>query len=75
MPGVLLAGVWETGKFAFGNAAFVRAILTQFRSLTLALPYLFEAIGENTLHVFGAVNIISIPIGKITQPAFPWRVI
>ncbi|KAJ5081538.1 hypothetical protein NUU61_009802 [Penicillium alfredii] len=31
-------------------------------SLTLALPYIFGSIGENTLHVFGAVNLISIPI-------------
>lgn len=37
------------------------------RSLTLALPYVFAAIGENTLHVFGVVNILSIPIGKITN--------
>ncbi|KAJ5087464.1 hypothetical protein N7456_011080 [Penicillium angulare] len=34
----------------------------RIRSLTLALPYIFAAIGENTLHVFGAVNLISIPI-------------
>ncbi|OGM51174.1 hypothetical protein ABOM_000015 [Aspergillus bombycis] len=31
-------------------------------SLTLALPYIFGSIGENTLHVFGAVNLISIPV-------------
>lgn len=41
-------------------------MLIRTRSLTLALPYVFGAIGENTLHVFGAVNLISIPIGKST---------
>jgi len=35
------------------------------RSLTLALPYIFGAIGENTLHIFGAVNLLSIPISRI----------
>jgi hypothetical protein len=35
------------------------------RSLTLALPYIVNAIGEKTLYVFGVCNIISIPIGKI----------
>lgn len=39
-------------------------MLTCARSLTLALPYIFGSIGENTLHVFGAVNLISIPIGE-----------
>lgn len=37
------------------------------RSLTLALPYIFGAIGENTLHIFGAVNLISISISKISH--------
>ncbi|KAL4861486.1 hypothetical protein BDV12DRAFT_203959 [Aspergillus spectabilis] len=31
-------------------------------SLNLALPYIFGSLGENTLHVSGAVNLISIPI-------------
>ncbi|KAL4968689.1 major facilitator superfamily domain-containing protein [Aspergillus stella-maris] len=31
-------------------------------SLTLALPYVFDALGEKTMYVFGAVNVISIPI-------------
>lgn len=39
-------------------------MLIRGRSLTLALPYIFGSIGENTLHVFGAVNLISIPIGE-----------
>lgn len=34
------------------------------RSFALALPYIFGATGENTLHVFGAVNLISIPISE-----------
>ena len=33
------------------------------RSLTLALPYIVAAIEEKTLYVFGACNILSIPIG------------
>lgn len=62
MLGALLAGVWGMGSFF----EFVsnRKILTDVRSLTLVLPYIFAAIGENTLHVFGAVNLISIPIGE-----------
>ncbi|KAL4791162.1 major facilitator superfamily domain-containing protein [Aspergillus venezuelensis] len=31
-------------------------------SLTLTLPYVFDALGEKTMYVFGAVNVISIPI-------------
>ncbi|KAL5332282.1 hypothetical protein BJX70DRAFT_404759 [Aspergillus crustosus] len=31
-------------------------------SLTLARPYVFNALGEKTMYVFGAVNLISIPI-------------
>ena len=30
--------------------------------LTLLNPVLFNKIGENTLHVFGAVNFLSIPL-------------
>lgn len=67
MLGVWLAGVWEMGLFFESGSN--RNILTGIRSLTLVLPYIFAAIGENTLHVFGAVNLISIPIGeKINLP-------
>lgn len=38
------------------------------RSLTLALPYIFGSIGESTMYVFGAVNVISIPIGTSISP-------
>ncbi|TLD15255.1 hypothetical protein PspLS_10690 [Pyricularia sp. CBS 133598] len=30
--------------------------------LTLLCPVMFEAIGENTLHIFGACNVLAIPI-------------
>lgn len=30
--------------------------------LTLLCPVMFNAIGENTLHIFGACNILAIPI-------------
>lgn len=30
--------------------------------LTLLNPIMFDAIGENTLHIFGAVNFLSIPL-------------
>ena len=53
----------------------VKTTLTSIRSLTLALPYIFDAIGEGTLYVFGAVNTISIPIGKITYLKLLWRVV
>lgn len=34
------------------------------RTLTLALPYIVAAINENMLHIFGACNILCIPVGK-----------
>lgn len=45
---------------------FDKPHVNSFRSLTLALPYVFDALGEKTMHIFGAVNIISIPIGELT---------
>jgi hypothetical protein len=30
--------------------------------LTLLCPVMFNAIGENTLHIFGACNILAIPV-------------
>jgi hypothetical protein len=61
---------WGVVGWSLGNGYVFRSditglSLTYARSLTLALPYIFGAIGENTLHIFGAVNLISIPIGRL----------
>lgn len=34
------------------------------RSLTLAMPYIIGSIGEKAMYVFGACNVIAIPIGE-----------
>ena len=38
------------------------------RWLTLLNPVMFSAIGENTLHIFGAVNFLSIPMVYALYP-------
>lgn len=57
---------WSVGNGYVPQLHLLRKeyLLTCIRSLTLALPYVFSAIGANTMYVFGAVNLISIPIGK-----------
>ncbi|KAL4958577.1 hypothetical protein BDW69DRAFT_179574 [Aspergillus filifer] len=47
---------------AKGNALGVVGWSLGNGSLTLALPHVFDAFGEKTMYVFGAVNAISIPI-------------
>ncbi|KAH8429901.1 uncharacterized protein LDX57_007573 [Aspergillus melleus] len=62
VPWLYPAEIFPLKVRAKGNAWGVVGWSLGNRSLTLALPYIFGAIGENTLHVFGAVNILSIPI-------------
>ncbi|KAJ5403627.1 hypothetical protein N7509_003498 [Penicillium cosmopolitanum] len=62
VPWLYPAEIFPLKVRAKGNAWGVVGWSLGNGSLTLALPYIFEAIGENTLHVFGAVNLISIPI-------------
>lgn len=44
--------------------AFGGEFLTAARSLTLAMPYIIGSIGEKAMYVFGACNVIAIPIGE-----------
>ncbi|KAJ5698408.1 hypothetical protein N7462_000413 [Penicillium macrosclerotiorum] len=62
VPWLYPAEIFPLKIRAKGNAWGVVGWSLGNGSLTLALPYVFAAIGENTLHVFGAVNLISIPI-------------
>ncbi|CAI7665180.1 unnamed protein product [Penicillium crustosum] len=62
VPWLYPAEIFPLKVRAKGNAWGVVGWSLGNGSLTLVLPYIFAAIGENTLHVFGAVNIISIPI-------------
>ncbi|KAJ5273089.1 hypothetical protein N7478_008214 [Penicillium angulare] len=62
VPWLYPAEIFPLKVRAKGNAWSVAGWSVVNGSLTLALPYVFAAIGENTLHVFGAVNLISIPI-------------
>ncbi|KAJ6009428.1 hypothetical protein N7522_004444 [Penicillium canescens] len=62
VPWLYPAEIFPLKVRAKGNAWGVVGWSLGNGSLTLALPYIFGAIGENTLHVFGAVNLISIPI-------------
>lgn len=39
-------------------------MLTLPSTLTLLLPYIVSAINEKMMYIFGAVNVLSIPIGK-----------
>lgn len=43
------------------------------RSLTLLLPEMVKGINEKMLYVFGVVNILTIPIGKLNHCAIPCR--
>ncbi|KAJ5349146.1 uncharacterized protein N7506_002399 [Penicillium brevicompactum] len=62
VPWLYPAEIFPLKVRAMGNAWGVVGWSLGNGSLTLALPYIFDAIGEGTLYVFGAVNIISIPI-------------
>ncbi|CAL5871888.1 uncharacterized protein PFLUO_LOCUS6142 [Penicillium psychrofluorescens] len=62
VPWLYPAEIFPLKVRAKGNAWGVVGWSLGNGSLTLALPYIFGSIGENTLHVFGAVNLISIPI-------------
>ncbi|CAG8407464.1 unnamed protein product [Penicillium salamii] len=62
VPWLYPAEIFPLKIRAKGNAWGVVGWSLGNGSLTLALPYVFAAIGENTLHVFGAVNLLSIPI-------------
>ncbi|KAJ5602095.1 hypothetical protein N7510_011629 [Penicillium lagena] len=64
VPWLYPAEIFPLKVRAKGNAWGVVGWSLGNGSLTLALPYIFGSIGENTLHVFGAVNLISIPIGE-----------
>ncbi|KAJ5307061.1 hypothetical protein N7508_006076 [Penicillium antarcticum] len=68
VPWLYPAEIFPLKVRAKGNAWGVVGWSLGNGSLTLALPYIFGAIGENTLHVFGAVNLISIPIVWILYP-------
>lgn len=63
---------WGVVGWSLGNGcvyqvftALDRSLVNRSRSLTLALPYVFDALGEKTMYVFGAVNVVSIPIGEL----------
>ncbi|EYE99162.1 MFS general substrate transporter [Aspergillus ruber CBS 135680] len=62
VPWLYLAEIFSLKVRVKRNACGVVGWSLGNGSLTLALPYIFGAIGENTLHMFGAVNLISIPI-------------
>ncbi|KAJ5737916.1 uncharacterized protein N7483_003041 [Penicillium malachiteum] len=62
VPWLYPAEIFPLKVGAKGNAWGVVGWSLGNGSLTLPLPFVFAAIGENTLHVFGAVNLISIPI-------------
>ncbi|KAI9926579.1 hypothetical protein MW887_004347 [Aspergillus wentii] len=62
VPWLYPAEIFPLKLRAKGNAWGVVGWSLGNGSLTLALPYIFSAIGEGTLYVFGAVNLISIPI-------------
>ncbi|OQE26800.1 hypothetical protein PENSTE_c005G04773 [Penicillium steckii] len=62
VPWLYPAEIFPLKVRAKGNAWGVVGWSVGNGSLTLALPYIFGAIGENTLHIFGAVNLLSIPI-------------
>lgn len=63
MLGVSWAGVLEMGR-SLTNPCNDAVLTKVFRTLTLVLPYIVEAINEKVMYIFGIVNIISIPIGK-----------
>ncbi|OOF90694.1 hypothetical protein ASPCADRAFT_10424 [Aspergillus carbonarius ITEM 5010] len=62
VPWLYPAEIFPLKVRAKGNAWGVVGWSLGNGSLTLALPYIFASIGANTLHIFGAVNLISIPI-------------
>ncbi|PYI06987.1 general substrate transporter [Aspergillus sclerotiicarbonarius CBS 121057] len=62
VPWLYPAEIFPLKVRAKGNAWGVAGWSLGNGSLTLALPYIFASVGANTLHVFGAVNLISIPI-------------
>ncbi|KAL4879009.1 major facilitator superfamily domain-containing protein [Aspergillus karnatakaensis] len=62
VPWLYPAEIFPLMVRAKGNAWGVVGWSLGNGSLTLALPYVFDALGEKTMYVFGAVNVISIPI-------------
>lgn len=67
MLGALLVGVSETGKPL--NHYLMVMTLMVFSALTLALPYIVGAVNEKIMYIFGVVNVISIPVGKLAKKA------
>lgn len=65
VPWLYPAEIFPLQVRAKGNAWGVVGWSIGNGSLTLALPYIVSAINEKTLYIFGAVNIIAIPIGKL----------
>ncbi|PYH91372.1 putative MFS monosaccharide transporter [Aspergillus ellipticus CBS 707.79] len=68
VPWLYPAEIFPLKVRAKGNAWGVVGWSLGNGSLTLALPYIFASIGANILHVFGAVNLISIPIVWALDP-------
>ncbi|KAK9354065.1 general substrate transporter [Lipomyces doorenjongii] len=62
VPWLYPAEIFPLKVRAKGNAWGVLGWSLGNGSLTLALPYIVSAIDEKTLYVFGACNVLSIPI-------------
>ncbi|KAF1987132.1 general substrate transporter [Aulographum hederae CBS 113979] len=62
VPWLYPAEIFPLQVRAKGNAWGVVGWSIGNGTLTLVLPYIVEAINEKTLYIFGAVNIIAIPI-------------
>ncbi|KAE9993632.1 hypothetical protein EG327_004153 [Venturia inaequalis] len=62
VPWLYPAEIFPLQVRAKGNAWGVVGWSIGNGSLTLALPYIVSAINEKTLYIFGAVNIIAVPI-------------
>lgn len=78
MHGVLWGGVSGARKSHTNLLELFRQVHDANKicsTLTLVLPYIVEAINEKLLYIFGAVNVISIPIGEfathIRKPSLP----
>ena len=72
MHRALWAGVLAMGMTQSSLSFGIVEILNLCRTLTLVLPYVVSAINEKLLYIFGACNIISIPIGEDLLPVLTY---